>query len=164
MGEWRKICCAVDFSDPSRFAMEEAADLAKRCCAELTLVHVYEPPPPVSMDALAAGESTLFWEALAVDLERSLAAWRAEAARRAGVPVASVLLVGRAAPEILAWAREHGTDLLVVGTHGRLGLKRLVLGSVAEHVVRQAPCPVFVIRPKELSEAALVAEEASMYV
>lgn len=59
------------------------------------------------------------------------------------------VVAGDPASEILRRARTHGIDLVVVGTHGRTGLKHLVLGSVAERVVRQAPCPVLVVRSKE---------------
>jgi nucleotide-binding universal stress UspA family protein len=54
---------------------------------------------------------------------------------------------------ILRWAQEHAPDLIVVGTHGRRGLRRLVMGSVAEHVVRAAPCPVMTVRGDEQQAA-----------
>lgn len=159
MAEWRKICCAIDFSDASRFAMEEACDVARRFRAELLLVHVHEPPPPSGMGMLTALEGAA--ELVAVDLERSLAAWRAEAARRSGAAVRSAVRVGSPATEILKLARDEAVDLLVLATHGRRGLAHLVLGSVAERVLREAPCPVLIIRQKELTEAALLAREVA---
>jgi nucleotide-binding universal stress UspA family protein len=66
-----------------------------------------------------------------------------------GVSVDTVLLSGHPADEIVGLARARGCDLLVLATHGRTGFRRAVLGSVAEHVVRNAPCPVLVFRPME---------------
>ena len=148
MSELSRICCALDFSETSRLAMAEAAELARRCGAELTLLHVRSPLAQVSSAELLVPARAL--EELAqVDLARDLAVWRTEAERIATTGVRTVLLTGDPATEILRHARAHGVDLLVVGTHGRTGLRRFVLGSVAEHVVRQAPCPVMVVRPKE---------------
>jgi nucleotide-binding universal stress UspA family protein len=161
VSEWKRICCAIDFSEMSRFAMEEAADLAGRSRARLTLLHVFEPPPPLPMDVLIPVART--GDTASVDLERRMAAWRSEAAERNGGPVHSAVRIGNAAAEILRFAREEATDLVVLGTHGRTGFEHLVLGSVAERVVRQAPCPVLVIRTKEPSEAASIADEAAQY-
>lgn len=147
MAEWTKICCAIDFSDASRLAMAEAADLARRFGAELTLVHVHELPP--GADA-PVDESEI--EVISVDLERSLAAWRAEAARSLGEPVRSRVRVGDPAKEIVRFARDTGVDLIVMGAHGDRGVRALVLGSVAERVTRDAPCPLLVVRPKEKTE------------
>jgi universal stress protein A len=158
MAEWRRICCAVDFSDPSRFAMEEAADLARRFQAQLTIVHVAEPPPIVPIDVIVPAERS--FETVSVDVARSVAAWRSEAAARAATAVRSAIRIGAPAEEILRFAREEAMDLVVLGTHGRTGLKHLVLGSVAERVVRQAPCPVLVVRTKEASEAAALADQS----
>ncbi len=157
MTEWRRICCAVDFSDPSRFAMEEAADLARTFRAQLTLVHVEEPPPVMPVDMFIPAPAT--FETVSVDVARCMAAWREVAAARAGSPVRSSVRIGAPAEEILRFAREDAMDLVVLGTHGRTGLKHLVLGSVAERVVRQAPCPVLVVRTKETSEAAVLASQ-----
>lgn len=159
MADWRKICCAIDFSDASRFAMEEACDVARRFRAELVLLHVHEPTPPSAMDLLAATEESA--QLVAVDLERSLAAWREEAARRCGAAVRSMARAGSPAAEIVKLARDEAVDLLVLATHGRKGFAHLVLGSVAERVVREAPCPVLIIRQKELTEAALLAREVA---
>ncbi len=140
MAEWKKICAAVDFSAPSRFAMREAADLARRSGAELTLVHVY--------DAHAASPDVVLakYEQVVAKLEDALRDWQSEAERIAGAPVRSVILVGATAPEIVAFLGSGGYDLAVTATHGRTGLKRVLLGSVAEHVVRASPCPVLVVR------------------
>jgi len=155
MVEWTKICCAVDFSDASCFAMAEATDLARRFGAELTLIHVHELPPGAEVPL---DESEI--EMISVDLERSLAAWRAEAGRRLGGPAQSKVRVGDPAKELVRFARDTGVDLIVVGSHGDKGLRTLVLGSVAERVIRDAPCPVLVIRQKEITDATFARESA----
>lgn len=139
MNEWKQICCAVDFSDHSFAALRRALDLAHRLGAELTLLHVCLPGPRGS---LATAE-----RALSTAEERTLARleeWRGVAVRELGRDVQARLLVGNPARELARHAA-HGMDLLVVGTRGPTGLGRLLLGSVAERVVRDAPCPVMVV-------------------
>ncbi len=156
MAGWSAICCAVDFSDASRFAMEEAADLARAFEAQLVLVHVHEtpvfggsererPPTPLGLEA--------------VDLERDICAWRCEAQKRAGSTIRSFVLAGDPVHEIVRFAEESRADVLVVGKKGRTGLERVVLGSVAEKLVRSAPCPVLVVREKELVAYRAVPDE-----
>lgn len=144
---WNRVCCAVDFSEPSRLAMLEAARLARRFGAELTLVHVDEVPLRVETDMLVVPGD------LGVDRARRLAetleVWRNEAAHVAERPTRAALLAGAPAHEIVRHARELRADLVVVGTHGRKGVERFFLGSVAERVVREAQCPVLVVRPIE---------------
>lgn len=147
MTEWTKICCATDFSETSRHAMLRAAELARRLGGELELLHVHVPPPSPGTDMLATPHD-LGTMAL-VELEQVMSMWREEAERLVGRPVRSTVLPGDAATEIALRARERGFDLVVLGTHGRKGLKRWVLGSVAERVVREAPCAVLVVRRPE---------------
>lgn len=161
MMDWKRICCAVDFADPSRVAMGVAADLAKRFEAELTLVHVLVPPLPAESDVLVSSRGLLAVEAKAN--EELLARWRADAEQRAGRPARSRLLSGDAAAEIVRHAREERCELVVVGTHGRTGIARLALGSVAERVARQAPCAVLVVRDHAALEKDEVAGEAEVY-
>lgn len=141
---WKSVCCAVDFSEPSRLAMERAAALVRQLGAELALVHVHAPPPAVATDLAASREE--LGERTLVTLEATMAAWRAEAELRAGKAVDTVVLPGDPALEIARLAEERGFDLVVVGTHGRKGLRRLVLGSVAGRVVQEAACEVLVVR------------------
>jgi len=157
MLEWTKLSCAVDLSEPSRIALEYAADLASRLSAELILVHAHVPH---SADALlpAARGSTRLSAA-----ERTLERWRAEAETVVGTPVRSRILFGEAVPEIVRHTLESGCELLIVGTHGRTGLPRLVLGSVAEQLIRQSPCPVFVARERSLLADRKEAEEFAQY-
>ncbi len=161
MLELKRICCATDFSEPSRIAMLEAAELARRLDGELELVHVHTPPPTVGTDLLAV-RVELPDEALA-EIERTMAMWRDEAERLAGRPVRSTVIAGDAASEIVRLAREREIDLVVVGTHGRRGLRRFVVGSVAERVVREAPCAVVVGRRREPMLAREIAAETAEY-
>lgn len=156
MSQYRKICCPVDFSEASRLAMHEAADLARRLGAELVLVHVTHPvsapgAEPVLAPPARHGEED-------PDAPQLLTAWAREAEALAGRAVQTRLASGRAGPEILRYAREGRFDLLVVGSHGRTGFKHLVLGSVAEELVRGAPCPVLVVRPSDARPGAAEAD------
>lgn len=161
MGEWFRICCAVDFSEASRLAMIEAADLAKGCGAQLTLLHVHEPAVKAAAEVLVASSAP--FDLASVDVARDLAVWKTEAERRATTAVKTAVVTGDPVSEILRYARAHGVDLLVVGTHGRTGLRHVVLGSVAERVVRQAPCPVLVVRRKEPGALVVDRSEVEQY-
>ncbi len=159
MTGWRRICCAVDFSRESRRAMEEAAELAWRFVADLTLVHVDDRP-----GAAVGGEALAAVEAVArggLELERQLGEWAGVASRIAARSAAFELLAGDPATEIVRFAREHACDAVVMGTHGRGERERLEMGSVAEAVVRAAPCAVVVVRGAERAEAAEGARAAA---
>jgi nucleotide-binding universal stress UspA family protein len=161
MTHWKSICCAVDFAAPSRVALEQAADLAKRLEAELTLVHVLVAPPSAASDVLVSSRGVAAVEA--EQSEEKLAEWRADAERRAGRPVRARVLSGEPAAGIVRHAREERFDLVVVGTHGRTGIPRLVLGSVAERVARRSPCPVLVAHDHGVLEKEEIGEEAAQY-
>lgn len=141
MAEWKRIGCAVDFSDGSRAAFREASDLARRSGASLVLLHAEEMPgvtdipPPQSVVVATRRE-----------LESRLAEWQAEAAAAIGRPIEARMFPGPAAPSLAHAAAEEHLDLLVTGTHGRRGFRHLVLGSVAERLVHLAPCAVLVVR------------------
>ncbi len=161
MVEWKRICCPVDFADPSRAAMEQAAALASHFRAELTLVHVL----PSSTGA-PGGELVPLREVGDPVARRDaelLALWRSEAEERVRRPVRSFVLSGDAASEILQHALHEGYDLLVLGTHGRTGIARLFLGSVAERVARRAPCPVLFIRGQRVLETRQDEQEFALY-
>ncbi len=141
MTGWSKILCAVDFSPGARLALDEAAALARRLDASLTLFHVHAAPSP-SPAMLVASPGR--YERIAAELGRELDAWRREAERLACRGVRAVLASGDPAAEIVRAACEGGFDLVVTGS-ARNG--RAARGSVAESVVRRAPCPVLVARP-----------------
>jgi nucleotide-binding universal stress UspA family protein len=137
-----RICCAIDFSEPSLLALVEAAELARWLGVELTILHVHAVPDDVVRPLPSA------FAMASVDLHRDLAVWRAEAERRAGVPVHVELVAGDPAEEILRYAREDRVGFLVLGARGRSAPGRRRLGSVAARVAREARCPVLVVRPR----------------
>jgi universal stress protein A len=147
MAEWKRICCPVDFSLASRVAMEEAARLAARHGADLVLLHVDDRPrPPAAGDTLAWPPEVL--ERGGLEVERQLGEWTVEAAALAGRAVEQAIRAGDAAEEIVRFAAQGGFDAVVTGTHGRAELEHLAFGSVAEAVVRNAPCTVVVVRAR----------------
>ncbi|HEY3452624.1 MAG TPA: universal stress protein [Myxococcales bacterium] len=146
MLEWRKILCPVDFSEPSRRAMHVAAQLAREHRAELMLLHVYQAPGVSFPEAtFLAGDEVL--QQLVEMVLKSLAEWKEEAARAGAPEVTTHTAMGTPYAEILRFAEKQECDLLVMGTHGRTALARVFIGSVAEKVVRHAPCPVLTVRP-----------------
>jgi len=146
---FKNILCPVDFSDSSRHALTVATELARSSNAALTLAHIWQPPLPLYVtpvgtpDAAVSGELI---QAMVDDAERSLADWEATA-RAAGVAsLQSKMLSGVPWDEIVKLALDSHADLVVMGTHGRTGLTHVLIGSVAEKVVRHAPCAVLVVR------------------
>ena len=140
----RSILCPTDFSEFSRHAVEHAVALARSNDAELALIHVY----PFMM--VWGGDAPYLPSGLPMDsstralLLRDLEATAAPA-RAAGVRTNVLLLEGDPGEEILRQARTAATDLIVMGTHGRRGFDRWVLGSVARRVVQKACCPVLTV-------------------
>ena len=144
---FKKILCPVDFSDWSREAMRVAIELAEPSGAPVTLVHVWQLPVYAFGDVPLPGSLS---REVADQAARRLAAWKQEAEGLGPVKVSSRLLEGVPWDRIVDTLRaESSYDLAVMGTHGRTGIKRVLLGSVAEQVVRHAPCPVLVVRPRE---------------
>lgn len=140
----RKIVVATDFSAASRRAFAAALDLARRDGARLVVLHVMMPPSPFAGDDLPG--SWLDLEARARrDAERRLAAAVSQA-ERSGIATAGTLVKGVPAEVIVRVARREGADLIVIGTHGRSGLGRLFMGSVAARVLGTATCPVLTVR------------------
>ncbi len=134
---FRQILCAVDFSEPSREALRFAAELAKQGGATLTVMHVYAKHAPADDRAV---------EEKVDQLRPALTEWQ-ETARALGAPRVEVAWEeGRAWQAIVRRAAEQHHDLVVVGTHGRTGLEHVFLGSVAERVLRHAPCSVLAVR------------------
>jgi len=135
----RKILHPTDFSDQSKAAFEVACALARDYGAELIVVHVNRPTPIFAPDGIAVGVPV----EEPYELRGQLAAVRPADPR---VSVEHHLLDGNPADEILKAAKLKGADLIVMGTHGATGLARLLMGSVAEHVLRKAPCPVLTVK------------------
>lgn len=143
------ILGATDFSELGDFAVQRAIELALASSARLTLVHVLpEPEAPSPLVARYYDVSTDA-ERLAkakADAEAALRERVPESARRAGLAVEVHVRVGDAASEILASEVDHRSDLLVVATHGRTGVARWVMGSVATRVMGHAKGDVLVVR------------------
>lgn len=142
----RRILCAVDFSPSSEAALGEALAIARVFEAALTVLHVAGPPTSLLPDgghAVAATARTATGDSVATARLEALRARIVESGFR---DVETRTAVGVAWRAIVDEAGSGGHDLLVVGTHGRTGVRRLLLGSVAEHVVRHAPCPVLTVQ------------------
>lgn len=146
MPEIRRILVPTDFSPHSSEATAWAADLAGRYGAAITLVHVYQPVSMILPEGFVLKSADEIADLLH-SLDAALGEARAQLGRIApGVAIDSVLLEGAPFAEIVRHARENAYDLIVLGTHGRSGLRHALLGSVAEKVVRKAPCPVLTVR------------------
>ena len=142
----RRILHATDFSAASRGAFRMAVDLARRERATLLLLHVLTPSSPF---AVAAGPVPSSYLALLEAARRETRIRLAGAltrARDAGTRARAQLVAGGPAAEILRIGRHWRPDLIVIGTHGRSGVSRLFMGSVAEDVVRRASRPVLTVR------------------
>ena len=146
--EWKKILCPVDFSDASRSALEVASELARRFDGEVTVFHAY-PLPGYTLPEGTVLPATGMLQELAEQTEALLERWKAEAIADGAPRVSSGKSVGEPAAEIVAAAEDGKYDAIGVGTHGRTGLAHVLLGSVAERVVRRAPMPVVTVRPEK---------------
>jgi nucleotide-binding universal stress UspA family protein len=144
---FKRIVCPVDFSEPSERALAQAVTIAEQNGAALDVLNVIEPLSPAMFsdgmlmaqaDVLPAQSSELA-QSMLEELKNKLCG---------AVQARTVLHVAVGAPfvEIVRYARECGADLIVMGSHGRTGIEHLLIGSVAERVVRKASCPVLVVR------------------
>jgi nucleotide-binding universal stress UspA family protein len=140
----RHILCATDFSRASRPAFAKALELAKQDRARLVLLHVLMPPSPFLGEELPASYVELQVRARR-EVDRQLAILVAQA-KKAGVRVEARFTEGVPSEEILRAARRQRADLIVIGTHGRTGLGRIFMGSVAERVLQRATSPVLTVR------------------
>jgi nucleotide-binding universal stress UspA family protein len=143
----KRILHASDFSPASRSALKVARDLARALKAQLILCHAYEALPPLGGEASIP--SSLFSQIMTSAREGATRQLEklAKATRGGGVRVATVLVEGPPAMAVIRVAKRKGAHLIVVGTHGRTGVQRMLMGSVAERIVRLSPCPVLTVRP-----------------
>jgi nucleotide-binding universal stress UspA family protein len=143
----RTILVPSDFSECSDEALQYGLELARRFGASLHLLHVV--PDPVAQPWAAEGFSVPVFEVVEKWQKQAEERLRGTVpdADRHRVTVVSVIATPYA--EILAYAAAHDVDLIVMGTHGRSGVSHLLLGSIAERVVRRAPCPVLTVRRPE---------------
>ena len=148
MSRLRRILHPTDFSRASGAAFARAVAMAKADRAQLVLVHVLAPPVPIAGEGYISPKVYDDLEASA----RKYGQTRLEAlqarARSAGVTAVTLLVDGVAHEQIARAAKSKKADLIVIGTHGRTGLAKFFLGSVASRVLAAAPCPVLTVRGK----------------
>jgi nucleotide-binding universal stress UspA family protein len=136
----RRIMLATDLSTASKGATDQALQLARDLRAELLVVSVIDPTALVAVGPAA----------VRMDQRRAAREAAAQAivvtGRHAAVSVRFLVWEGEPGPAIVEAAVAEAADLVVVGTHGRSRVGRLVLGSVSDHVVRHAPCPILIVR------------------
>jgi nucleotide-binding universal stress UspA family protein len=147
MKRLRQVLYATDFSPASRRALDTALALAKLGHAKLTILNVLTP-------VILVPEQYVDAETM-IDLERRAREWSTEQlatlvtrVKRAGLKASVLLRAGDAADQIVRACRSTKADLVVMSTHGRRGLPKFFLGSVAERVVASAPCPVVTVRAR----------------
>jgi nucleotide-binding universal stress UspA family protein len=150
MKAFRRILYATDFSSASRPALAMAIALARQNRAPLSIVHAL-PPLVMPLGGDMAYISARTYDTIDQNARRyaqkHLTALAARA-KKAGVRTTALLLDGTPHEQILRAARRTRADLVVIGTHGRTGLSKVLLGSVAERVIRFARCPVLTVRSR----------------
>lgn len=143
-GALRTIAVATDFSPNAMVAFAWALELARRHRSELVLVHALLPETTPAPDSVPMPER--YYRTVRDEARAKLEALMAEV-RPAGLSVSVELVVGSTAPGVVAAAERRGADVIVVGTRGRSGWRRLVVGSTAAQLVRDAPLPVLTVHP-----------------
>jgi nucleotide-binding universal stress UspA family protein len=140
----KHILLATDFSEGADQAVDTAVELVNDLGARLTVLHVHNTPP-AAPEAVVPADRILTSDDLDAETQANLE----QLAKRKLSALKDVQLVSRekisAASEICDYARDHDIDMIVMGTHGRTGLTRFLIGSVAEKVVRHADVPVMVV-------------------
>lgn len=141
------IVCAIDFSEHADRALEHALALGKRLGAKVVAVHAWQLPVYAVPDGVAVFGPEVVAE-ITDGLQKQLAKVL-ETHRKEGVTLEGKLVAGAPVEAVLDVAKESGADYVVIGTHGRTGVARLVIGSVAERMVRLSPIPVVVVPTKK---------------
>jgi universal stress protein A len=148
MSRIRRILHPTDFSKASLPAFNRAVDMAKQNPAELLLVHVMSSALPIMADGYVSPQLYEDMEAaVRADAQKRLGAL-IRRGKKAGARIKGLLLEGVPHERIARAARARKADLVVIGTHGRTGLAKLFLGSVASRVLTISPCPVLTVRGK----------------
>ena len=152
----KNILYATDFSSHSNQAYFHAVALAEGHGARLTILHVCQSRPVVLGEGMLPAAGTE---------NQDIEYWKRQLEQirpiNDGIQVRHVILEGSPAEEIIRHAADQGIDLIVMGTHGRTGLERLLMGSVAEQVVRGAPCSVLVVKMPKRVPVAQPAQRAA---
>ena len=140
----QRFLVPVDFSEDANQAVEYAIDLASKLGARVTLLHVIQPPPLGGGDMDVTVPYT-YIQNLEAEVTNRMQAYL-ERVTAAGLEGEIAVVHGVPFQEILETAKAQQVDLIIMGTQGRTGLQHVLMGSVAEKVVRLAPCPVLVVR------------------
>ena len=143
-----RIVVPTDFSACSEDAWALARRIAGAVGSEIVLVHVFVEPPSYAEPSLPVNSAWQVIESAGKWVEETLEKW-ADAAREKGISVRTLVRTGSPYQEIVDLATDERADLVAMGTHGRSGVSRLLLGSVADRVIRLAPCPVLTVRTPE---------------
>ncbi|MFI5303218.1 MAG: universal stress protein [Nitrospiria bacterium] len=138
----KQILVPTDFSPQSERSLDYAVMMAKKFGAKIVLFHAIEPFPYTTTDAFMIVDNSEALKNIADNLIKNTSSLL----RKRGVTVKSSLSIGSPAREIMMKAEREKVDLIIMGTHGRTGVEHVLLGSVAERVVRIARCPVLTVR------------------
>lgn len=138
---FEKILIATDGSERNKTAVEEGLKIGRECGSKIFATYVIDLGAFESASAELVIRDT--WAVIRQEAEATLARVRTTAE---GVDLETVTLEGKPAAEIVRFATENGIDLIIIGTQGKRGLERLLLGSVAEQIIRSAPCKVLVVK------------------
>jgi nucleotide-binding universal stress UspA family protein len=147
MIQLRRLLVPTDFSSYSQCALDYACAFAERFGSEIHLLHVVDDYYPIVPEpGLMLPDADLYRRELISAAEREIKKLPAPGTHSTSYVVRKVT-VGQPFVEIIRYAREQEIDLIVIGSHGRSGLSHVLMGSVAERVVRKAGCPVLAVRP-----------------
>ncbi len=144
---WKKVLCPIDFSDPARAAMRAAIEICRMTGGDLTLFHAYELPGYTLPEGSVVASPKMLQD-LSDQADAHLAEWQKLAEQMGAQRVRVEKGIGEPALSIVELAQEGAFDLIVLGTHGRTGIRHALLGSITERVVRHARCPVLTIHPE----------------
>ena len=152
MTEIKKVLLPIDFSKASTVLLPYAIDFAEKYGARLFILFVAEDPYtysgiPDTTDLLP----DQYFEGMVPRAQKKMATFVADNISKPSLDVEEIVLTGHPAEEIINYACQEKMDLLIIGTHGFKGFERLVFGSVAEKVIKMAPCPVLTINTHERS-------------
>jgi nucleotide-binding universal stress UspA family protein len=156
MIQFKHIVLATDFSDNSEAATPYAMALAKAFGATIYLLNAWEDVPYIRADEMGIGTGTIVdptvWEGVRKQAKLRLEETAQALSKQNAVPVVPVFREGKAVHVIQAYIDETKPDCIVIATHGRTGLSHLLMGSVAEKIVRHSSCPVFTVRSSAVVE------------
>jgi len=143
---FKKVLYPIDFSEYTEEITSYAVSIAKKYDSELHLLHVIP-----NLNYFTPYESFLTPENLVAierNIEKEIEKDFDKVVKKIDIPTKRIIRTGVTFVEIIDYIKEEGIDLVVMGTHGRSGIEHILIGSVAEKVVRKSPCPVLTIRPK----------------